>query len=140
MSLNHIRTSKNGYAFPRTFTGKIACDYIGSNVSNFTATRGQDGSMIIVIEDALTAVLTASTPILNLNISQIDEDFKSSLTKEQIVPINIGGPTVNTMGGLYISPTTGLPYKIINDANAVFPAGTYQVTTSKATFRVVNSV
>lgn len=147
MSLNHIRTSNNGYALPKKFTGRITC---GSNIANFTAIRGQDGSIVLTIIENLLVNLTAPAVELNLSIlgdigESLDDDIRSILSNNQIVPINIGGPFVNEIGCLIVSArttnvTTGLPFSVRRNDNVQFPVGFYQIFTPHTTVKFVNSL
>ena len=150
MSLNHIRTSNNGYALPRKFTGRIAADYVGSNIVSFTAIRGQDGSIVLTIHQGLTVNLVNNTVILNLIIlsdvlgQDVNDDFRSILGSQQIVPVNIGGPFVNEIGALFVEPrnipNTTAPFSLRRDNSVAFPNGNYQVLTPNTTIKWVNAL
>ena len=150
MSLNHIRTSNNGYALPRKFTGRIAADYLGSNIVSFTAIRGQDGSISMTIHQALTVNLVNNSVILNLIIlsdtygQDVDEDFRTILGSQQIVPVNIGGSIVNEIGALVVEPRTApstlAPFSVRRESSVAFPNGTYQIFTPGTTIKFVNSL
>jgi hypothetical protein len=150
MSLNHIRTSNNGYSLPRKFTGRIAADYLGSNIVSFTAVRGQDGSISMTIHQALTVNLVNNTVILNLIIlsdvlgQDVDGDFSTILGSQQIVPVNIGGAIVNEIGALFVEPrnipSTTAPFSVRRDNSVAFPNGNYQIFTPGTTIKWVNSL
>ena len=150
MSLNHIRTSNNGYALPRKFTGRIAADYVGSNIVSFTAIRGQDGSITMTIHQGLTVNLPTNSVILNLTIlgdvngQDVDGDFSTILGSQQIVPVNIGGPFVNEIGALFVeprtAPSTTAPFSLRRDNSVAFPNGNYQILTPNTTIKWVNAL
>ena len=148
MSLNHIRTSNNGYSLPRKFTGRIAADYLGSNIVSFSAVRGQDGSIVMTIHQGLTVNLVNNTVILNLIIlsdvlgQDVNDDFRSILGSQQIVPVNIGGPIVNEVGCLVVEPRTSTvaPFSVRRENSVAFPNGTYQIFTPGTTIKFVNSL
>ena len=147
MSLNHIRTSNNGYALPRKFTGRIAAADVGSNIVTFTAIRGQDGSISMTINQGFTINLATNSVILNLTVlgdingQDIDSDFRTFLGSQQIVPVNLGGPFVNEIGALFIEPrSTTTPFSLRRDNSVAFPNGNYQVITPGTTVKFVNSL
>ena len=150
MSLNHIRTSNNGYSLPRKFTGRIAADYLGSNIVSFSAVRGQDGSISMTIHQGLTVNLVNNTVILNLIIlsdvlgQDVNDDFRSILGSQQIVPINLGGPFVNEIGALVVEPrnipNTTAPFSLRRENSVAFPNSNYQVLTPGTTVKFVNSL
>ena len=150
MSLNNIRTSNNGYALPRKFTGRIGADYVGSNIVTFTGIRGQDGSISMTIHQALIVNLVNNELFLNLlilgdNVGQeVDEDFRTILENEQSVPINIGGSVVNEIGCLVIAPrsapSTVPTFSVKRNNSVAFGNGTYQIFTPGATVKWINSL